>query len=118
MQFFRGNKQKCSLFCQQFCVLSYWLTADIRTFTRRLASTLTELPRGFQIAFGHFPTVFYTLLAVPSSCPTAFKIIFQRLSATMWQFLSLFSEGPHFHYHLLRVEGSYENVKNYQQLLF
>jgi hypothetical protein len=38
----------------------------------------------------------YTLLAVPSSCSTAFKSISQQLSAKTWQFPSLFSVGPHF----------------------
>jgi hypothetical protein len=78
------------------CLLYYWLVAGLWAF-----------PSGFPIPFKNFPEaakqplgisqqLSYTLLAEPSGCSTAFKSISQRLSAKMWQFPSLFSEGPRF----------------------
>jgi hypothetical protein len=62
--------------------------------------------------------LFYTLLAVLSGCPTAFKSISQRLLAKIWQFPSLFSEGPLFNSHFFKFEEAFENFKNHQRLLF
>jgi hypothetical protein len=59
----------------------------------------------------------YTLLAVPSGYPTAFKSISQRLSAKTWQYPSLFFEGPHFFEHFLKFEGAFTNFKSHQRLL-
>jgi hypothetical protein len=40
----------------RFYLLSYWLTADIWAFPSGFP--IQELPRGFPIAFGHFPAAF------------------------------------------------------------
>jgi hypothetical protein len=57
-----------------FYLLSYWLAAGVWAFSSSFPIPILEMPNG---------------------CPTAFESISQGLSATMWQFLSLFSEGPH-----------------------
>jgi hypothetical protein len=62
----------------KFSLLSYWLFAGIWAFQ--------AVPSGIS------QRLFYTLLVL-SGCPTAFKSISQQLSAKMWQFPSLFSEG-------------------------
>jgi hypothetical protein len=58
---------------RKFCLLSYSLAAGIWAFT---SVFLFPFSSAQQLS--------------------AFKSISQRLSAKMWQFLSLFSEGPHF----------------------
>jgi hypothetical protein len=45
----------------QFCLLSYWQKAGIWAL---LSGFLTpELPRGFPVAFGHFPAAFLYLFS-------------------------------------------------------
>jgi hypothetical protein len=84
---------------------------------QRPSYTLQELPKSFPVAFGISQWLSYTLLAFPGSCPTYFKSISQQLSTTTWQFPSIFSEGPCFCKHLLKVAGANENFKNHQRLL-
>jgi hypothetical protein len=82
----------------KFFLLSYWLVADIWAFPSGFPSPFKNFPEAAHQPLGISQRLSYTLLAVPSSCSTAFKSISQRLSAKTWQFPSLFSEGPHFCY--------------------
>jgi hypothetical protein len=59
----------------------------------------------------------YTLLAVPSGYPTAFKSLSQRLLAKTWQYPSLFSEERRFLEHFLKFEAAFTNFINHQRLL-
>jgi hypothetical protein len=58
--------------------------------------TLEEFPRGYPIAFGHFPAAFLYPLAVPGGCPVTYKSISQQLLAETEQFFSIFPEGQRF----------------------
>ncbi len=69
------------------------------------------------ITFGHFPAAFLYLLVVPCCCPIAFKSISQRLFANDEQRLS-FSSNNILHFPISKTEGSQENFKNPQRLLF
>jgi hypothetical protein len=80
----------------KFSLLSYWLVADIWAFPSGFSIPFENCPEAAQYPLGISQRLFYTLLAVLSGCPTAFKSISQQLSAKTWQFPSLFLEGPRF----------------------
>ncbi len=68
--------------------------------SQRLSDTvpIKNCPEAFRQPLGLSQRLSYTLLAVLSGCPTAFKSISQRLSAKTWQFhpfsLLMFIKSP------------------------
>ncbi len=80
---------------EQFYLLSYWMTAVIWAFPSGFPIPYKNFPEAFQ-PLGIFHRLSYTLLAVPNGYATAFQSISQQLSAKIWQFPTLFSEGPYF----------------------
>ncbi len=95
----------------QFYLLSNWLTADIWAFPSGFPIPFKNCPEAFQQPLGIFQRLFYTLIAVLSGYPTAFKSISQRLSAKTQQFPSLFSEGPCFCKRLLKSKEHFKILK-------
>jgi hypothetical protein len=59
----------------QFYLLSYWLTADIWAFPSGFPIPIKNCPEAFQKPLGISQWLFYTLIAVLSGYPTAFKSI-------------------------------------------
>jgi hypothetical protein len=71
----RKGMEICHVFANsRWAILPPLLLADsgFLGISQRLSCTLYELPRGFPIAFGHFPAAILYPLAVPSGYPTAF----------------------------------------------
>jgi hypothetical protein len=59
----------------KFSLLSYWLLAGIWAFPSGFPILFRNFPEAFQKPLGISQRLFYTLLAVLSGCPTAFKSI-------------------------------------------
>jgi hypothetical protein len=59
----------------QFYILSYWLTADIWAFPRGFSIPFKNCPEAFQQPLDISQQLLYTLLAILSGCPAAFKSI-------------------------------------------
>jgi hypothetical protein len=81
----------CHIFADsRWAILPSLLIADCRYFGNFQAAFLfplrRELLRGYSISSKHSKQLSYTLLAVPSGCPIAFKKISQQLLAKKWQF--------------------------------
>ncbi len=63
----------------RFYLLSYWLTANIWAFPSGFLIPFKNYPEASQWPLGISQQLFYTLIAVLSSYPTAFKSISQWL---------------------------------------
>jgi hypothetical protein len=80
----------------KFSLLSSWLLAGIWAFPSGFPIPFRNFPEAAQNPLGISQWLFYTLSAVLSGCPTAFKSISEQLLPKIWQFPSLFSEEPCF----------------------
>ncbi len=101
----------------QFCLLSYWIAAGMWAFPSGFPILFKNCTKAFQQPLGISQRLSYTLGVFPSGCPTTSKSSSQRLSAKMWQFPALFSEGLHFCLHFFKVEGTSTIFKYHQRLL-
>ncbi len=88
--------------------LYFSLHPEIGTFAQQISfflaisqqrsSCFSDLPRGYLVTFGHFQVAFLYLFSI-AQWLIAFKSIFQRQSATIWQFPFLFIAALHFCLH-------------------